>query len=115
MRGLGKDEFPEMLVKAAEEAEERCLPILEEKAAQGQTEGAGDVLGPTSVNMPLELMEDWDFMVSKEAPRQTCPSLTIYIRYPMACSMSATRSPWAGCSMTKLHKGRHFGDEELRP
>jgi len=73
MRGLGKDEFPEMLVKAAEEAEERCLPILEEKAAQGQTEGAGDVLGPTSVNMPLELMEDWDFMVSKEAPRQTLP------------------------------------------
>ncbi len=30
MRGLGRDKFPELLVKAAGEAEERCLPILEE-------------------------------------------------------------------------------------
>ena len=102
MRGLGKDEFPELLVKAAEEAEERCLPILEEKAAQGQTEGSVDGLNQTSLNTPPELMEDWDFMVSQEPPSRTCPSrtypsrtypsLTIYISCQMPSSISATRS-----------------------
>lgn len=68
MQGLGKDEFPELLVKTAEEAEERCLPMLEEMAAQGQTEGTVDGLNQMSVNMPHELMEDWDFIVSEEPP-----------------------------------------------
>jgi hypothetical protein len=36
MRGLGKDEYPKLLVKAAEDAEEKCLPILEEMATRAR-------------------------------------------------------------------------------
>ena len=57
------------------------LPVLEEKAAQGQTEGTADGLDQMSLNMPPGLLEeDWDFMVSTEQSPQTCPALTIHIR-----------------------------------
>jgi hypothetical protein len=92
MRGIGKDEFPELLVKAAEEAEERCLPILEEKATQSQTEGTVDDLNQMSLNILSEPIEDWDFMVSQELPSPTCLSLTIYIRCQTHSSISVTQS-----------------------
>lgn len=64
MRGLGKDEFPQLLGKAAEDAEETCLPLLEEMVARTQTEGAFDGLNQISLDMPSELTGDWDFMMS---------------------------------------------------
>ncbi|KAF2184010.1 hypothetical protein K469DRAFT_784764 [Zopfia rhizophila CBS 207.26] len=65
MRGLGKDEVAELLAKAVENVEERCLPILEEMAAaQGQGEGAVDGLQQVSLATPVEAMEDWGFMIS---------------------------------------------------
>jgi hypothetical protein len=56
MRGLGKDEYPKLLVKAAEDAEEKCLPILEEIATRGQGEGNLDRL-LMSFNAQPEVME----------------------------------------------------------
>ena len=67
MRGLSKDEFPRLFVKAAEEAEERCLSILEGKVAEGQNEGSGDLLDRMTLGLPSDLMEDWDFMVCRAA------------------------------------------------
>ncbi|RDW75429.1 hypothetical protein BP6252_06571 [Coleophoma cylindrospora] len=65
MRGLGKDEIAEMLVKAAENVGERCLPILEEMAAaQSQREGAVGGVQDVSLAMPVEAMDEWDFMTS---------------------------------------------------
>ncbi|TVY75621.1 Transcription factor lepE [Lachnellula suecica] len=61
--GLGKDETAKLLVKAAEEAEDKCLPILEAKVAEGQMEGNVDDLN----RMPLGVApvpEDWDFIMS---------------------------------------------------
>jgi hypothetical protein len=72
MRGVGKDEAPRLLAKAAEDAEEICLPILEEMAAKG----TGESLHQASLNTPLEVMGDWDFMASKSRP-QICSLLTI--------------------------------------
>lgn len=67
-RGLRMDELSDLLVKAAEEVEEICLPILEEMLGQGQTEGTVDGLEQISSKAPPELIEDWDLMVSKEPP-----------------------------------------------
>ncbi|KAE8452705.1 hypothetical protein EG329_013964 [Mollisiaceae sp. DMI_Dod_QoI] len=65
MRGIGKDANPELLVKAAEEAEERCMPILENMAAQGRGEGTVDELHQMSLNTSPDVMQDWDFMMSE--------------------------------------------------
>ena len=90
MRRLGKDEVPKLLVKATEDAEERCLPILEEIAARGQTERNLDGL-QMPFNAPPEVMEDWDFMVSKEP--QSCLLITqSYIRYQTSYLIQATRN-----------------------
>ncbi|KAF2477302.1 uncharacterized protein BDR25DRAFT_251952 [Lindgomyces ingoldianus] len=61
VQGLEKDEFPKMLVKAAEEAEDMCLPILEDMVAQCQNKGTLDGLNQMSLSVPPE---DWDFMMS---------------------------------------------------
>lgn len=59
-----------MLVKAVEDAEEKCLPVLEEMAAALQTERAGDALPQVYMNLTPDLSEDWDFMVS--SPPRVC-------------------------------------------
>lgn len=64
MRGVAKEEVPGLLVRAAEDAGETCLPMLEEMAAQGRAEGGGDGLQTTLGTPAPEGMEDWDFMVS---------------------------------------------------
>jgi hypothetical protein len=64
--GLEKDELGKLLVKAAEDAVERCLPMLEKMAPQGRVDGSVAGLRQTSFNTPPEVMEDWDFMVSRE-------------------------------------------------
>jgi hypothetical protein len=64
VQGIPKNEIPKLLIKAAEEAEEVCLSILEPKAAHGQNEKIGDA-DECESETPLPDMEDsWDFMVS---------------------------------------------------
>jgi len=62
IKGLGRAELSESLLRAAQEAEEVCIPILKDHAAQGQDAGALDGLGQMSLNGQIE---DWDFMVSR--------------------------------------------------
>ena len=88
MRGLGKDEIPKLLVKAAEDAAERCLVIFEEMAGQDQAEGSVDGLNQMPSYTPPELIEDWDFMVSTELPSHL-PTTYNYIRCQMPCSIRA--------------------------
>ena len=81
MRGIPKDEFPQLLIQAAEDAVTRCLSILEGRAAPCQEEVARDVddeLSQMSFNTPADLMEGWDFMVnSKHRQSQTLINLLI--------------------------------------
>ncbi|KAF2114254.1 hypothetical protein BDV96DRAFT_577850 [Lophiotrema nucula] len=63
VKGLSNEELADTLVKAAEKAEEDCIPILEAMAAaaaQGQ-DATLDGFDQMSLNMPTDLMEDWDF------------------------------------------------------
>lgn len=57
LRRVGEDELSEMIVKAAEEAEERSLLVLEAKAG-------GSPGDEVPVSMSFDFLEDWDFMVS---------------------------------------------------
>ena len=59
MQGVGKDEIPGLVMKAVQDAETICLPILEEMVA----EESGNGLQETTANTPIEIMEDWDFMI----------------------------------------------------
>lgn len=65
MQGLGREELAVSLIKTAEEAEERCSDILKQKLAQSRVDGTIDELDQMSLNMPTELIEDWDLMVSR--------------------------------------------------
>jgi hypothetical protein len=70
MQGIPRDEFPELLIRAAEGAVTRCLSTLERKATQCGEEVAlgGDRFSPMSLNIPDDLMEDWEFMVYSKQP-----------------------------------------------
>jgi hypothetical protein len=64
VRGATKEETPLILIKAAEDAEDDCLSILERFAAKGQNEKNGDEVDSSSTNPLPEVIGDWDFMVS---------------------------------------------------
>lgn len=64
-RGLGKGEMPELLIKAAEGAQQRCLPILEDMVAQTRVQGTDGEVQGMSLDTPAGISEDWDFMVRK--------------------------------------------------
>ncbi|CZR50256.1 uncharacterized protein PAC_00128 [Phialocephala subalpina] len=64
MRGVREDEFPELLIEAVQAAEDRCLPILEEMATQGQHDRGADEFQQMSLNTPFEMAGDWDFLMS---------------------------------------------------
>jgi len=66
IQGVGKDKIPELLVKAGEAVVEKCLPMLQEMAANL------DGLHQMSLNTPPDVSEDWDFMVSKEYALDFC-------------------------------------------
>ncbi|KAK7414546.1 hypothetical protein QQX98_006573 [Neonectria punicea] len=80
LQGLSKDLFPELLVKAAEDAEERCIAILEDRIAQSQANSATDGLIEMSLNTPPEMEDAWDFMVAQALALQFDPSLTFDLR-----------------------------------
>ena len=57
LRRVGEDELAELLIKAAEEAEEMALLILEAKAGGRQSD-------EDCLSMPFDFLEDWDLAVS---------------------------------------------------
>ncbi|KAF8849586.1 hypothetical protein BDZ45DRAFT_708746 [Acephala macrosclerotiorum] len=64
MQGLAEDDLTKLLIKAAEDAEDTCLPILEEMAARHQVEGeVGELHQMTSNTLPGNA-GDWDFLMS---------------------------------------------------
>lgn len=71
MRGEGKERLPELMVRAAEEVNEACLPILEaaageDKSSGGEETGGGLELG--EMNLSTDDVPDWTFMVSSLKP-----------------------------------------------
>ncbi|KAF1362950.1 hypothetical protein EJ07DRAFT_105711, partial [Lizonia empirigonia] len=63
-RNINKDEVPAMLVKAAEEAGNRCLPLLEELA--GYSQGADDAMPFDGMDLRQspEFLEGWDTLMA---------------------------------------------------
>ncbi|CAI7567022.1 unnamed protein product [Penicillium crustosum] len=64
MQGVSEDELPKLLAKAAEEAEDKCLSILEPMAAKGQNGKIGDVTEPESTASLPDMNDDWDSMMT---------------------------------------------------
>lgn len=90
-RGLGEDELPKSLVKAAEDAEERCLPILEAALSRLGTEEASEGTGSIPFSTPSGASENWDFLVSAQPTIQTIYKLTVYLRCQTLRSKPVTR------------------------
>jgi hypothetical protein len=65
-RRLGKEDMQVVLGKAAEEAVERCVPLLERIAGQESRaeDGAGDFNFAMSPNFSGDFMGDWDLVMS---------------------------------------------------
>ncbi|KAJ6022722.1 hypothetical protein N7460_013117 [Penicillium canescens] len=66
MRGATEEETPLLLIKAAEDAEEDCLTILERFAAKGQNGKNGEGLDSSSTNPLPEMVGGWDFMMADD-------------------------------------------------
>lgn len=63
--GVGQEGFANLLMKAVENVEIECLPILKDMAAAlDQGEGAADGIQQCSASTPLGDLEEWAFMVS---------------------------------------------------
>ncbi|CAG7994891.1 unnamed protein product [Penicillium salamii] len=63
MQGVAREEIPKWMVQAAEDAEEKCLSILEGIAAKGQKGKApGSVEAVSGTAFP-DMGNDWDFMM----------------------------------------------------
>lgn len=97
MRGVTKEEIPKLLIQAAEEAEDKCLLILESIAAKGQREKMGNSLESASGTELPDMGEDWDFMVSRLSSLVIRIVLICLIRWLTAALTSLTWSFRAGC------------------
>jgi hypothetical protein len=65
MMGTPKDKVPHMLLQAAEEAEARCLSILEEKAGEGQISEVNlEEINGLEINGMPDMLGDWALVVS---------------------------------------------------
>ncbi|CAG7991361.1 unnamed protein product [Penicillium olsonii] len=64
MQGIAREEIPKLLIKAAEDVEEKCLSILEVMAAKGQKENPGVSTEAVSGTSFPDMGDGWDFMVS---------------------------------------------------
>lgn len=65
MQRLPKEELSGLLIDAAEEAEAKCLLILQNMVARGSTGVNENELNQMSLNAPHDSLEDWNIMVSK--------------------------------------------------
>ncbi|CAI7583872.1 unnamed protein product [Penicillium glandicola] len=64
MQGVPKDDIPQLLIKAAEEAEDTCLSILEPMAAKGQNGKIRDNTEAESTTSLPDIGDDWDSMMT---------------------------------------------------
>ncbi|KAL4866956.1 hypothetical protein BDV12DRAFT_187052 [Aspergillus spectabilis] len=62
MQGMEQSKLPGHLVQAAEQAQERCLSFMEEKAGQGYSENIDEGNGLSVNTTPF--MGDWEFIMS---------------------------------------------------
>ncbi|EAA58452.1 hypothetical protein AN6430.2 [Aspergillus nidulans FGSC A4] len=60
MHGVEPSKLPELLLRAAEEAEDRCLDFMEEKADLGRSGGSVEVMDESANTAPF--MGDWEFI-----------------------------------------------------
>ncbi|KAE8143657.1 hypothetical protein BDV38DRAFT_266844 [Aspergillus pseudotamarii] len=84
-QGLARDQLVLLLLKAATDAEARCLRVLEEMAAQGQTEGFLNGLGQMGLEITPESIDDWDFMMTDVLLNQSTaePMNWVYNEIPL--------------------------------
>jgi hypothetical protein len=86
MRGINKDDFPKLLVKAVEEAIETSLSILEEQVAQSQSQSqiqeTGKGFDQPSFLPSLESTDGCDSMVSPQPLPLTCRRLMTSVQTP---------------------------------
>lgn len=82
MHHLDRDELGKKIVKAAEDAENTCFPILEKMAFQNHVGGNTDEFNQAPLNTPAGILEDWDFIVSVETVRF---SLLLTIMLDVGC------------------------------
>ncbi|XDG03165.1 hypothetical protein ABKA04_002780 [Annulohypoxylon sp. FPYF3050] len=64
MKGLVREELALYLLKVIEEAEEKCIPKLEEMLAQYQAESTTEELVQLPSSMETDTLGDWDFSMS---------------------------------------------------
>ncbi|KAF7623754.1 hypothetical protein F9C07_5260 [Aspergillus flavus] len=84
-QGLARDQLVMLLLKAAAEAEARCLRILEKMAAQGQTEGFSNGLGQMGLEITPDSVDDWDLMMTDVLLNQSTaePMNWVYNEIPL--------------------------------
>ncbi|KAB8225687.1 hypothetical protein BDV33DRAFT_77413 [Aspergillus novoparasiticus] len=84
-QGLARDQLVMLLLKAAADAEARCLRILEKMAAQGQTEGFLNGLGQMGLEITPDSMDDWDLMMTDVLLNQSTaePMNWVYNEIPL--------------------------------
>lgn len=117
-RGVPKDDIPGVIIGAAERAQEVCLPILEDMAAQIQTtQGAEEGCQDMPLDLVPEMAEDWDFMVRNRsfkllALRWEFQIFTDNTRCHMPFSTRKPRNRWLGWLMGNLGRSS-FGDKDL--
>ncbi|KAF2630996.1 putative C6 transcription factor [Macroventuria anomochaeta] len=63
-RNVSKDDMPPILVKAAEDASDRCMPLLEELAGYKQTEDEADPFLNMDFQQSAGFLEDWDTLMA---------------------------------------------------
>jgi hypothetical protein len=76
-RGANRNTMPSILVQATQDAEDICLPMLEEMASHAHVEGNADGLADNRLGASPRLVEDWGFMVG----RMQIDWLTLLIYY----------------------------------
>ncbi|KAJ8116445.1 hypothetical protein OPT61_g2141 [Boeremia exigua] len=63
-KSVCKEDIPLILVKASERAEEQCLPLLEELAGGGTTDGNMDPFANMDFQQSAGFLEDWDTLMA---------------------------------------------------
>jgi len=61
--GTPKTDTPVLLAKAAKQAEENALPVLQKMIEQSSPQQATNELNKMSLDRTADVFEDWDFMV----------------------------------------------------
>jgi hypothetical protein len=65
-KGLRGDDLAKLMVRAAEETGEKCIPMLEQIAAQSQSWRSEEPPHQISLDLPPDVLEESDFIVSAQ-------------------------------------------------